>query len=138
MFEVAWNRIADAFMVPVLGPNLEELATLESRHSGSQYGGWWQYFDKDIRRLLGDGVEGPLANRYCGAGDRAACQAAVWGAIQAAYTEASATLGADPAAWRADANAERIEFTPGLLTTTIRWTNRPSGIQQVISFKDHR
>lgn len=138
VMDAAWPKIADAFMAPVLGPNLAELATIEPRHGLSQYGGWWQYFDKDIRRLLGDDVEGPLANRYCGAGDRAACQAAVWGAIQAAYTEASATLGADPAAWRADANAERIEFTPGLLTTTIRWTNRPSGIQQVISFKDHR
>ena len=37
-----------------------------------------------------------------------------------------------------DANAERIKFAPGLLPTTIRYTNRPSGIQQVISFKGHR
>jgi hypothetical protein len=37
-----------------------------------------------------------------------------------------------------DANAERIKFAPGLLQTTIRYTNRPSGIQQVISFNGHR
>jgi len=29
-------------------------------------------------------------------------------------------------------------FRPGLLGTTIRYTNRPSGIQQVISFNGHR
>jgi len=44
----------------------------------------------------------------------------------------------DPDALRADANAERIGFRPGLLPTTIRYTNRPSGIQQVISFDRHR
>ena len=40
--------------------------------------------------------------------------------------------------WTSDANAERIKFAPGILTTTIRYTNRPSGIQQVISFTGHR
>ena len=44
----------------------------------------------------------------------------------------------NPDAWRADATAERIEFAPGLLPTTMRYTNRPSGIQQVISFNGHR
>ena len=38
----------------------------------------------------------------------------------------------------ADATKERIAFRPGLLPTTIRYTNRPSGIQQVISFSGHR
>jgi hypothetical protein len=31
-------------------------------------------------------------------------------------------------------NAERISIIPGLLPNTIRYMNRPSGIQQVISF----
>ena len=44
----------------------------------------------------------------------------------------------DPDALRADATKERIAFRPGLLPTTIRYTNRPSGIQQVISFNGHR
>ena len=37
-----------------------------------------------------------------------------------------------------DATAERIRFAPGVLPTTIRYTNRPSGIQQVLSFDGHR
>lgn len=41
-------------------------------------------------------------------------------------------------AWRADATQERISFAPGLLQTTIRYTNRPSGIQQMVEFSGHR
>jgi hypothetical protein len=44
--------------------------------------------------------------------------------------------GADPAAWRAP--ARRLTFAPGVLQTTIRYTNRPSGIQQALSFSGHR
>jgi hypothetical protein len=40
----------------------------------------------------------------------------------------------DPAGWRASATAEEIQFSP-LQLITMRYTNRPSGIQQVISFK---
>ncbi len=52
----AWPKIADAFMEPQLGPQLNELASLFSRYDlppGGQYSGWHQYFDKDIRSLLG-------------------------------------------------------------------------------------
>ena len=43
----------------------------------------------------------------------------------------------DPNAWRSDAERERIKFSP-INVQTMRYTNRPSGIQQVISFKGHR
>ena len=43
----------------------------------------------------------------------------------------------DPSTWRADADRERINFNP-LPLISMRYTNRPSGIQQVISFKGHR
>ena len=49
-----------------------------------------------------------------------------------------AAQGPDPDAWRADATAERIKFAPGLLPFTMRYTNRPTGIQQVIDFTGHR
>lgn len=139
VMDVAWDRIADSFMAPVLGPNLEQFGALVPRHGLSQFGGWWQYFDKDIRTLLGDNVAGKYNNRFCGGGDKARCQGDVWAAIQSAYSAGMQKYGSDdPGAWRSDATAERIRFTPGLLDTTIRWTNRPSGIQQVISFKGHR
>jgi acyl-homoserine lactone acylase PvdQ len=101
-------------------------------------GGFW-YLDKDLRTLTGAKFAQPLRTRYCGAGSAAACATALWGAFEAAGAALQAAQGTpDPDAWRADANKERISFAPGLLKTTIRFTNRPSGIQQVISFGGHR
>ncbi|MBE2318291.1 penicillin acylase family protein [Solirubrobacter sp. CPCC 204708] len=93
--------------------------------SGFTGGGFW-YLEKDLGRLTGTRWKSPFKERYCGGGDAARCAAAVWKALDA--------VPGDPDALRADANAERIAFRPGLLPTTIRYTNRPSGIQQVISF----
>ncbi len=141
VMDVAWTKIADAFMSPVLGPQLKELSTLVpvfDQPPKGQYSGWYQYFDKDIKTLLGDKVEAPFANRYCGAGDKARCQQAIWEAIDAAGAQLQAQQGADPTAWRSSATAERIVFIPGLLTKTLRYTNRPTGIQQAIWFDGHR
>jgi hypothetical protein len=58
----------------------------------------------------------------------------VWTAIQAAADQLTNEQGANPLNWRASATAEEIEFRP-LPLITMRYTNRPSAIQQVISFK---
>lgn len=92
-------------------------------------GGFW-YVAKDLMRLNGSRLKRPFKESYCGGGNRARCARAVWRALEA--------IPGDPDAMRANANAERIAFRPGLLATTIRYTNRPSGIQQVISFNGHR
>ncbi len=137
--DVAWPKIADAFMRPKIGPQLDELRSLFSRFDlppGGQYSGWHQYFDRDVRALLGRSVEAPFENSYCGNGKLRACQTAVWGALAEAGAELTASRGTpDPNAWRSDATRERIRFAPGVLPTTMRYTNRPSGIQQVISFR---
>jgi hypothetical protein len=142
IMDAAWPKIADAFMEPQLGPQLDELNSLFSRFDQppkGQYDGWYQYFDRDIRHLLGEPVAQPFQNKYCGGGNKSACQQAVWNAIAAAGADLTSQQGTpNPAAWRADATAERIHFVPGLLPTTMRYANRPSGIQQVISFSGHR
>ncbi len=142
VMDAAWNGIADATLSPALGDRTTELSTLVSRFDlapSGQYSGWYQYFNKDVRRLLGDKVADPFTNRFCGGGVKVACQAAVWAAIDAAGRSLETSQGtADPNAWRSDAKRERITFVPGLLPTTLRYTNRPSGIQQIISFKGHR
>jgi len=118
---------------------LTELNTLFSRWDappGGQYSGWYQYFDRDIRGLLNKKKRMPdrFALTYCGRGSVGQCQKAVWSAIEAAGQKLSADQGtADPAAWRASATKEEIHFSP-LPLITMRYTNRPSGIQQVISF----
>jgi acyl-homoserine lactone acylase PvdQ len=138
----SWDRIANTLMRSRLGPQLDELATLFTRFDkppGGQQDGWYQYFDRDIRALLGKQVKKPFENTYCGKGKLGLCQRKMWKALAKSGNAISAEQGSrNPKAWRADATAERIKFAPGLLTTTMRYANRPSGIQQVISFNGHR
>ena len=136
----AWPKLATAFMRPVLGPQLGQLNGLFSQFDGylaGQYNGWYQYFDRDIGKLLKIDQPQPFRNDYCGAGRLAACQRSLWGAIAAAGRELTRTQKtADPSAWRASATAIEIHFSP-LNVFTMNYTNRPSGIQQVISFNRH-
>jgi hypothetical protein len=62
----------------------------------------------------------------------------LWAALEQAGNELAAEQGnPDPTTWRSDATGERIRFTPGLLSNTMRWTNRPT-FQQAISYDSHR
>ena len=79
----------------------------------------------------------PYRTRFCGAGQIALCAASLWVALDEAVAELERTLGGDPASWRADATAERIRFAPGILTRTMRGSNKPT-FQQVITFATHR
>ena len=143
VMDAAWPRIADAVMGPVLGPLVDRLAALHGRSDdagpgGSSYiSGWYGYVDKDLRTLLGREVKGPYSRRYCGAGVLATCRDALWAALDAAAAELEAKQGPAPSTWRADATAERIRFTSGVLPDTMRWTNRPT-FQQLMSFSSHR
>jgi hypothetical protein len=83
-------------------------------------------------------VRGAFSTRFCGGGDLAACRASLWTAMKAAGDELAAEQGPDPTGWHSDAQRERIVFVPGLLPYTMRYTNRPTGIQQVITFTGHR
>ena len=143
VMDAAWRGLADAVMAPVLGPLVNRLGGLMRRSNdagpgGSAYGGgWYGYVHKDLRTLVGQQVRGPFSRRYCGAGVLATCREALWAALDAAAAELEAAQGPAPSAWRADATAERIRFTSGVLPDTMRWTNRPT-FQQVMSFSGHR
>ena len=139
----AWPRLADAVVRPALGPLVDRLAALHGRSNdpgpgGSAYlSGWYGYVDKDLRTLLGREVRSPYSRRYCGGGVLATCRDALWRALDAASAELEGTQGPAPLAWRADATAERIRFTSGVLPDTMRWSNRPT-FQQLMSFSSHR
>lgn len=143
ILDEAWPGIANATLVPVLGRPLADqlgdglMSRFDAPPSG-QFSGWHQYLDKDLRALLAPRqVRGRFATPFCGRGSLSRCRQALWAAIDAAGARLAAEQGADPAAWRADATAERITFVPGLLSKTLRYTNRPTGIQQVIAFRGH-
>jgi acyl-homoserine lactone acylase PvdQ len=143
IMDAAYPYIANAVLAPVLGTDLPQLRALEdpsddANTQGSAYlDGWYGYIDKDLRSLLGKPVRGAFANRYCGAGDLTSCRLALIDALNAAAKNLGAVQGPDISKWRADANAERIHFTSGILPETMRWTNRPT-FQQIFSFRTHR
>jgi len=152
IMDIAWPHIADAVMSPVLGPLTSRLAALLARDdppgaSGSSYyDGWYGYVDKDLRTQLANApvpvgtstpsVEGRFSRTYCGGGDLIACSASLWAALEAASGELAGTQGPEPAAWRANAEAERIRFGT-FFTGSMRWANRPT-FQQVMTFRTHR
>ena len=143
VMDAAWPGLANAVMSPILGPLTDRLAALMGRSDdansgGSSYiSGWYGYVDKDLRTLLGQPVRGAFSRRYCGAGVLATCRDALWNALDQAAATLEATQGPAPSTWRADATAERIRFTSGVLTDTMRWTNR-STFQQLMTFSGHR
>lgn len=144
VMDAAWSPIANAVLAPVLDEQARsELAKLVpdepplSPNGSSAYSGWWSYVQKDLRSVLGRQVAGPYQTRFCGAGHAATCAASLWAALDRAATTLAATQGTDPLQWRADAAAERIRFEPGILSRTMRGSNKPT-FQQAISFRSHR
>ena len=144
VLDVAWPKLANAALSPVLDAELrQELARLVPNDpalqpdGSSAYSGWWSYVHKDLRTLLARPVAGTYATHFCGGGDVARCAASLWAAIDETAAELSATQGADPSAWRADATKERIVFAPGILTRTMRGSNKPT-FQQAVTFATHR
>ena len=144
IIDTAWPGLANAVLRPVLGVRLSnqldsDLMSRFDQPPSGQFSGWHMYLDKDLRTLLAPRrVRGKFNNRFCGRGSLKRCRSSLWRALDDAGKRLATKQGPDPRKWRSNANKERIEFVPGLLPTTLRYTNRPSGIQQVISFKGHR
>jgi acyl-homoserine lactone acylase PvdQ len=131
-----WDGLASAAMCGRLGAVVcRALETRQSRFQrppAGMYGGWHQYLSKDLRTLAGGSVKGKYHVRYCGKGDAATCAAALWAAIDAgAKAEAARQGSGDPAQWRRP--VVKINFTPVPLVD-MQYTNRPSGIHQVMQF----
>ncbi|MGW7281750.1 penicillin acylase family protein [Streptomyces sp. NPDC054844] len=111
-------------------------------HAGSafQYG-WWSYVDKDIRSVLGEPVQGPLARAYCGDGELAACRDTLVSTLKeaAGRTPAQVYPGDDNCSagdqWCADSVIHRT--LGGIKHGGIGWQNRPT-YQQVVEFTSHR
>lgn len=131
-----WDGLAGAALCGRLGDALcKALETRQSRFQrppGGMYGGWHQYMAKDLRALAGGTVPGRLGVRYCGKGDAARCAADLWAAIEAgAQAEAQRQGTTDVAQWKRP--VVKISFAP-IPLVDMQYTNRPSGIHQVMQF----
>jgi acyl-homoserine lactone acylase PvdQ len=134
-----YPRIAEAVLGGRLGaqlPALERLAGANADPDSDFTGGMMGYVVKDLQTQLGKPVKSAFKTRFCGMGNLDACRNALWDAVTATVTNLRSAQGtADAAAWRIEEPI--IKFAP-LGTPTIPFTNRPSGIQQVLSFTGHR
>jgi acyl-homoserine lactone acylase PvdQ len=111
-------------------------------HAGSSFQyGWWSYVDKDIRAVLGESVQGPLARKYCGGGSLSACRDVLISTLKEAAGKTAAQVypGDDLCAagnqWCADSIVQRT--LGGIKHSNISWQNRPT-FQQVVEFTSHR
>ncbi|UXY26608.1 penicillin acylase family protein [Streptomyces sp. HUAS TT20] len=111
-------------------------------HAGSSFQyGWWSYVDKDIRAVLGESVQGGLAQKYCGAGDLSSCRDTLINTLKTAagLTAAQVYPGDDQCSagdqWCADSIVQRT--LGGIKHGKISWQNRPT-FQQVVEYTSHR
>ncbi|KAA0931386.1 penicillin acylase family protein [Streptomyces apricus] len=111
-------------------------------HAGSSFQyGWWSYVHKDLRTVLGETVQGPLAKSYCGGGSLGACRDVLITTLKqaAGRTAAQVYPGDDLCSagdqWCADSVNQRT--LGGIKHGKISWQNRPT-YQQVVEFTSHR
>jgi hypothetical protein len=120
---------------------------LDGEHHGSAYqNGWYGYAQKDLRRVLGRRVRGPLARIYCGGsprrqGNLRRCRARLRSSLKRA-------LAADPAVFYKDETCEDYEMPSdqwcydavrqrpvgAINQPLIHWINRPT-FQQLIEIQ---
>ncbi|KJK49485.1 penicillin acylase [Lentzea aerocolonigenes] len=111
-------------------------------HKGSSFQyGWWGYVDKDLRKVLGDPVQGAFPQTYCGGGTLSGCRTAMVDSLKAAVAKPANQVypgDADCAAgdqWCADTIIHRA--MGGITQEKIHWQNRPT-FQQVVQFPSRR
>jgi acyl-homoserine lactone acylase PvdQ len=124
-----WRPIADAVMQPVLGDLLDDVNAVRGLGGASGE----SYVDKDLRTLLGQPVQQPFLNSYCGNGSLPECRASLWQAVADTVDDLETEFGnSDPASWLKD--VDTTGFVPGLLPNRFPTTNRPT-FQQVLELQ---
>ncbi len=146
-----WPRAVDAMFKPSLGSDLFNKITgiievdnepnNHGAHLGSAYqNGWYGYVQKDLRKLLGESVQGPFSRGYCGNGDLAQCRTALTDSLRAAiavpktqlYQTSGCTDGDQPCY-----DEVRFRAIGAITVPPIPWINRPTH-QQVVEVQGHR
>src|SRR5882757_9391434 len=151
-----WPLLVNAEFEPGLGSDLYTAITANlpidespsaahgptGSHAGSSFQyGWWSYVDKDVRAVLGETVQGGLAQKYCGGGTLTGCRDVLISTLKTAAGKTAAQVypGDDLCAagnqWCADSIVQRM--LGGIKHDNISWQNRPT-YQQVVEYTSHR
>ena len=142
-----WPRLVEQQFKPALGQLLYDRLTKmigidnppHTRRGSAYISGWYSYVEKDLRAVLGDNVAGGFSRRYCGGGDRAACEGVLRTTLKEAVAEPRSQVYLDPqcdednAALDDQVCFDAIEYTAiGAVSQPLqRWQNRPT-FQQVV------
>jgi acyl-homoserine lactone acylase PvdQ len=156
LMDAWWPRLVRAQFEPVVGERFMTEAQKMNPFvagpgpGGSAFGsGWWGYVDKDLRRLLGQRVRGPLSRRYCGRGNMRRCRDILVETLKEAAADVSAKHGGAsvddvkvPATCeegKEPQECDQIEFvTAGAVPTPpIPWQDRPT-FQQIVAVEGRR
>ena len=146
-----WPRAVEVMFKPDLGQALFDKITAvigldnepnnHGAHLGSAYqDGWYGYVQKDLRRLLGETVNGKLSRVYCGGGSLANCRLLLTHTLRQAlavtkqqlYTDSGCTAGDQPCF-----DFVRFRAIGGVTVPPIPWINRPT-YQQAVEVQGHR
>jgi len=130
------SLLLSAMYDPALGRGVDTVSRQSFHNAPSLTGsafqdGFYGQVWTDLAMVLGDEVDSPTSQVYCGAsalgvdGALADCAAALWASLDAAGAALAADQGDDPTAWQADAAGERILFLPPT-SPTMHWVNRPT------------
>ena len=124
LFDEIFDAVVAAVREPVLGVAVAAGVDFRGIDAAS-------FVDKDLRRVLGEPVEGEFNVAYCGAGDLDACRESLWAVVDDEVAALAAERGADMSTWLPP--GQRLTFTPGLIDNDFRATNRPT-FQQLLEF----
>lgn len=136
-----WEKLIRAVYDPVIGDAARIPLPFDNAPSsgGSAYqDGFYGYLWTDFSMVLGDSVRSPTSRIYCGgskaeSGKLPECEKRVLASLAAAGDQLASDQGSDdPAAWKSDAQGERIRFLPGA-ALSMQWVNRPT-TQQIAMF----
>ena len=148
-----WPLLVKAEFEPVLGPALLDQIEADfpindepghgtsGNHVGSAFDvGFYGIVQKDLRKVLGKRVDGPLNRVYCGNGSLARCRAALESSLGEAVGESPQQVyPADPPCQAGDQMcSDSIQFRAlGAITQPlIEWVNR-STFQQAVEIQGH-
>jgi hypothetical protein len=150
----------EAAFLPTLGPDLfgkvraqlpyDNPPNNHGAHLGSAYqDGWWGQFEKDLRSILGQSVQGAHSRTYCGAPDQntqgtlASCHDALVASLQHAAGLTAAQIYSGPEASGCSAGDQmcfdevRFRTVGAVSVPPIHWINRPTW-QQAVEIQGHR
>jgi len=100
LMDAWWPRLVRGIFTPKLGSELvDKIATInplpERGTSTFFFDGWWNYVQKDLRRVLGRRERGRFSRKYCGGGSRSACRTVLTDTLADAIAATSQAQGTD-------------------------------------------